>query len=84
MIWNLLGKEEHVKDMESPQKGENSLRYGLSSERKNKTNIWTLLGKEEQVEDMNPPLTKGEKVDDMDPPWKWGVMMNMSSMMGWQ
>ena len=79
-IWTLFGKEEQVEDMDSPRKGRTSRRYGLSSERRNKSKIWTLLEKEEQVEDMNPPRTKGDWVDDMDPPWKGGVMMRLSLM----
>ena len=67
MIWTLLGKEEQVKDMDSPQKGETGRRYGLSSKRRNKSKIWTLLEKEEHVKDMNPPRTMAEQVD-IDPP----------------
>ena len=68
--------------MDSHQKGRIGRIYGISSERRNRSNIWTLLGKEEQVEDMNPPQTKGEQVDDMDPPWKGGVMIRLSLIMG--
>ena len=68
-------KEKQVEDIDSLRKGRTGQRYGLSSERRNKSKIWTLLGKEEQVVDMNPPWTKGDQVDNMDPPRKGRVMI---------
>ena len=59
-IWTFFEKEEQVEYMESPRKGETGQRYGLSLERRNKSNIWTIVGKEEQVEYIKPPHKKGE------------------------
>lgn len=42
--------------MDPSWKGETCRRYGLFSERRNRSKIWTLLGKEKQVEDMAPKM----------------------------